>query len=211
MQVQPVESSDSIIKQAVQTALNWMMKVHCLDDLRREVELALQIRETFGLSFMGIFWRTTTRIEKKSISMEEIQNVALQGDGAAAALVEAILDPLQEESARAMLALLAEEAGKLEAVRALREKGIFEYESPYIFESKPEWVALEPLEDGERGVITLTASVAAQDAPERARERYSSSPARASGGRAQGSARVRRRTSRVCERAALSATARPAR
>jgi hypothetical protein len=147
MQVQPVESSDSIIKQAVQVALNWMMKVHCLDDLRREVELALQIRETFGLAFMGIFWRTTTRIEKKSITLEEIQNVALQGDGAAAALVEAILDPLQEESARAMLGLLAEEAGKLSAVRALREKGIFEYESPYIFESKPEWVALEPLED----------------------------------------------------------------
>jgi len=147
MQVQPVETSDSIIKQAVQTALNWMMKVHCLDDLRREVELALQIRETFGLSFLGVFWRTTTRVEEKSITMEEIQNVALQGDGAAAALVEAILDPLQEEGAQAMLGMLAEKAGTVAAVRALREKGIFTYENPYIFESKPEWVALEPLED----------------------------------------------------------------
>jgi hypothetical protein len=147
MQVQPVESSDSIVKQAVQTALNWMMKVHCLDDLRREVELALQIRETFGLSFLGIFWRTTTRVEKKQITMEEIQSVALQGDGAAAALVEAILDPLQEESAKAMLAMLSDKLGTSAAVRALREKGIFEYENPYIFESKPEWVALEPLED----------------------------------------------------------------
>lgn len=147
MQVQPVETSDAIIKQAVQTALNWMMKVHCLDDLRREVELALQIRETFGLSFLGIFWRTTTRIEEKSITLEEIQNAALQGDGAAAALVEAILDPLQEESAKAMLGMLAEKAGTVSAVRALREKGVFTYENPYIFESKPEWVALEPLED----------------------------------------------------------------
>ncbi len=147
MQVQPVETSDSIIKQAVQTALNWMMKVHCLDDLRREVELALQIRETFGLSFLGVFWRTTTRIEEKSITLEEIQNAALQGDGAAAALVEAILDPLQEESAKAMLGMLAEKAGTTAAVRALREKGVFTYENPYIFESKPEWVALEPLED----------------------------------------------------------------
>ncbi|NBZ96373.1 MAG: hypothetical protein EBR40_08115 [Proteobacteria bacterium] len=147
MQVQPVETSDAIVKQAVQTALNWMMKVHCLDDLRREVELALQIRETFGLAFLGIFWRTTTRIEKKQITLEEIQNVALQGDGAAAALVEAILDPLQEESAKSMLAMLAEQAGTASAVRALREKGVFEYENPYIFESKPEWVALEPLED----------------------------------------------------------------
>jgi len=147
MQVQPVETSDSIIKQAVQTALNWMMKVHCLDDLRREVELALQIRETFGLSFLGVFWRTTTRVEEKSITMEEIQNVALQGDGAAAALVEAILDPLQEEGAQAMLGMLAEKAGTVAAVRAHRKKGIFTYENPYIFESKPEWVALEPLED----------------------------------------------------------------
>jgi hypothetical protein len=147
MQVQPVETSDAIVKQAVQTALNWMMKVHCLDDLRREVELALQIRETFGLSFLGIFWRTTTRIEKKQITMEEIQNVALQGDGAAAALVEAILDPLQEESAKAMLAMLSDKLGTSAAVKSLRDKGIFEYENPYIFESKPEWVALEPLED----------------------------------------------------------------
>lgn len=147
MQVQPVETSDSIIKQAVQTALNWMMKVHCLDDLRREVELALQIRETFGLSFLGVFWRTTTRVEEKSITMEEIQNAAIQGDGAAAALVEAILDPLQEEAAKSMLGMLAEKAGTVAAVRDLREKGIFTYDSPYIFESKPEWVALEPLED----------------------------------------------------------------
>jgi hypothetical protein len=147
MQVQPVESSDAIAKNLVETALNWMMKVHCLDDLRREVELALQFRETYGLAVMGIFWRTTTRIEEKTLTLEEIQQVALQGDGGAAALVDAILDPLQEESAKSMLGILSPKLSSLSAVRSLREKGEVTYENPYIFESKPEWVALEPLED----------------------------------------------------------------
>jgi hypothetical protein len=124
-----------------------MMKVHCLDDLRREVELALQFRETYGLAVMGIFWRTTTRIEEKTLTLEEIQQVALQGDGGAAALVDAILDPLQEESAKSMLGILSPKLSSLSAVRSLREKGEVTYENPYIFESKPEWVALEPLED----------------------------------------------------------------
>jgi hypothetical protein len=147
MQVQPVESGDSQTKGLVETALNWMMKVHCLDDLRREVEMALQFRETYGMAVMGIFWRTTTRIEEKKLTLEEIQQVALQGDGGAAALVEAILDPLQEESAKSMLGILSPKLSSLSAVRDLRTKREVTYENPYIFESKPEWVALEPLED----------------------------------------------------------------
>lgn len=147
MQVQPVETSDAQKKGLVEVALNWMMKTHCLDDLRREVELALQFRETYGLAVMGVFWRTTTRIEEKKLTLEEIQQVALQGDGGAAALVDAILDPLQEESAKSMLGILSPKLSSLSAVRDLRTKGETSYENPYIFESKPEWVALEPLED----------------------------------------------------------------
>lgn len=147
MQVQPTNSTKSAYKAVVQTALDWMIKVHCLDDLRREIDLLGNIREQYGLAILGVFWRTTTRVEEKELNLQDIIDAAHQGDGRAAALAEAIMDPLQEDLAKSMLGEIHDELGTVSAVRSLRETGSVSYENPYIFESKPEWVALEPLED----------------------------------------------------------------
>ena len=48
IQVQPVESMDLDKRNAAETVLKWLMFQHCLDDLRREVRLAAEFRETYG-------------------------------------------------------------------------------------------------------------------------------------------------------------------
>ena len=149
IQLQPIESGDYAAKVAAETALKWMLFQHCESDLRREVELTAQFQEQYGLAFMGIFWRRTTRTERKSVTMDDFTAMLAQtGDPMMQILIEAIADPLQEDDAKQMLSdLFGPAAGKMGIVRDLRNTGRAEYDSPYIFENRPEFIALEPWED----------------------------------------------------------------
>ena len=148
VQVQPVESMDADKRQAAETILKWLLFQHCLDDLRREVRLAAEFRETYGLSIMAIDWQQTTRTEIKRFTLEDAQMMVQESqDPNLAAFLEVILDPLQEETAAELLGQIVPELGSVSKVRALRDKGEVEWESPYIFESKPVWTALEAWED----------------------------------------------------------------
>jgi len=148
VQVQPVESMDADKRQAAETILKWLLFQHCLDDLRREVRLAAEFRETYGLAVMAVDWQQTTRTEIKRFSLEEAQMMVQESqDPNLAALMEIVLDPLQEETAAELLGQVVPELGNVAKVRALRDKGEVEWESPYIFESKPVWTALEAWED----------------------------------------------------------------
>ena len=164
LQMMPVESSDSLSRSAAEAVLKWMLFTHCASDLRRELELALQIRATYGLAIMGVFWKTTTRLEEKSVTLEDLIAIAQeQGDPASpiAILVGAILDPLQEQVAIELAEQFAPGTGSAANIRKLREGGTVEYTEPYIFESKPEWTALEPFND----LIFPTATYDLQRAP----------------------------------------------
>lgn len=149
LQLQPVESGDAAAKVAAETALRWMLFQHCADDLRREVELLANYQEMYGLGIMHVAWRRTTRVEKKTITLDELQAMLVEtADPMIQILLESIMDPLQEEDAVQMLRdLVSSGAGKVSVVRDLRNTGAAEYENPYIFENRPEFVALEPWED----------------------------------------------------------------
>jgi len=149
IQLQPIESSDYAAKVSAETALKWMLFQHCADDLRREVELLAQMQEQYGLAVMGVFWRRTTRTESKTITLDQLAAMLAEtGDPMIQILLESIMDPLQEEDAKQMLAdLIGPAAGKLSCVRDLRNTGACTYENPYLFENRPEFVALEPWED----------------------------------------------------------------
>lgn len=149
LQLQPVESGDAAAKVAAETALRWMLFQHCADDLRREVELLANYQEMYGLGIMHVAWRRTTRVERKTITLDELQAMLVEtADPMVQILLESIMDPLQEEDAKQMLAdLIAPGAGKVSVVRDLRNNGTAEYDNPYIFENRPEFVALEPWED----------------------------------------------------------------
>jgi hypothetical protein len=154
VQVQPVESMDIDKRTAAEAVLKWLLFQHCLSDLQREVRLAAEFRETYGLAVMAIDWNTTTRTEVKTFTMDDAMSMleaAAQQDPEQAAnlqaLIEVVLDPLQEELAAQLLGEIVPELGKPSKVRELREKGVVEWDSPYIFENKPVWTALEAFED----------------------------------------------------------------
>jgi hypothetical protein len=148
VQIQPVESMDIDKRNAAEAVLKWLLFQHCLDDLRREVRLAAEFRETYGLAIMAVDWQQTTRTEIKRFTIEEAQMMVQESqDPNLAALLEIVMDPLQEETAAELLGQVVPELGKVSKVRALRDKGEVEWESPYIFESKPVWTALEAWED----------------------------------------------------------------
>ena len=148
VQIQPVESMDIDKRTAAEAVLKWLLFQHCLDDLRREVRLAAEFREKYGLAIMAVDWQQTTRTEIKRFTIEEAQMMVQESqDPNLAALLEIVMDPLQEETAAELLGQVVPELGKVSKVRALRDKGEVEWESPYIFESKPVWTALEAWED----------------------------------------------------------------
>ncbi len=148
IQVQPVESMDIDKRNAAETVLKWLMFQHCLDDLRREVRLAAEIRETYGLAVMAIDWEQQTRVEVKSFSMEDAMAMLQESqDPNLQALLEVVLDPEQEELAAQLMGEVIPALGSTTKVRQFREKGIVEWDEPYIFSSKPVVRALEAWED----------------------------------------------------------------
>ena len=162
LQMMPIESSDAMARTAAESVMKWMLFQHCASDLRRELEIALNIRATYGLAVMGCFWKTTTRVEEKSISLEDLITMAAETrDPAVESFIGAVLDPLQEDLAIEMAEQYAPGTGSAANIQKLREGGTVEYTQPYIFESKPEWTALEPFND----VLFPTATFDLQRAP----------------------------------------------
>jgi hypothetical protein len=148
VQVQPVEATDAPAKAAAQTVIQWLLYSHCIDDLRREIRLAAEFRETYGLSVLAVDWQQTSRTEIKTFSLEEAQAMLAQTqDPNLAALLQTVMDPLQEDVAAELLGEIVPELGKASKVRELREKGVVEWEQPYIADNRPCFTALEPWED----------------------------------------------------------------
>lgn len=148
LQMLPVESTDGILQQRSESLLKWMLYTHCADDLRRELELALNFRATYGLAVMGVFWRTTSRVEIKTYNLDTLlAMLAETQDPALEAFIGSVLDPLQEDAAIDLADQFAPGAGTAANIKKLREGGEVEVPTPYVFESRPEWCALEPFND----------------------------------------------------------------
>lgn len=148
LQMLPVESTDGILQQRSESLLKWMLYTHCADDLRRELELALNFRATYGLAVMGVFWRTTSRVEIKTYNLDTLlAMLAETQDPALEAFIGSVLDPLQEDAAIELADQFAPGAGTAANIKKLREGGEVEVPTPYVFESRPEWCALEPFND----------------------------------------------------------------
>jgi hypothetical protein len=123
VQVQPVESMDIDKRSAAESVLKWLLFQHVLDDLRREVQLAANFRETYGLAVMAVDWIKTTRTEIKSFSMEDAMAMLQESqDPNLQALIEVVLDPEQEELAAQLMGEVIPELGTTAKVRQFREK-----------------------------------------------------------------------------------------
>lgn len=149
VQLQPVESGDAAARVSAEVALRWMLWQHCADDFRREVELLANYQEQYGVALMHVTWRRTTRTERKQLTLQEIGEMLVESRNPVfQVLLDSIMDAGQEADAVALLRdVIGPEAATVAVVRALREVGVAEYDRPYIFENRPEFVALEPWED----------------------------------------------------------------
>lgn len=146
--VSGVEAGDMAQAAIVSSVMNWLLYTHCLDMLDREIEIAANIQEDCGLVVMAVFWQMTTRTELKRVSMDALQALFAQSrDVQIALLIQAILDPLAEQTAVELLEQMIPGQGTRANVRSLRKQGYFEFENEYIFESLPRWIAMEPWED----------------------------------------------------------------
>lgn len=142
------EAGDAANAAVVNEVMNWLLYTHCLEMLERETTIGGNIQEDCGLVIFGIFWNEQTRTEIKRLTLEELQALYAQTrDPRVALLVTAVLDPLSEETAAELLEEFVPGQGTRANVRALRKQGFCEYENEYVFQSTPEWVAMEPWED----------------------------------------------------------------
>jgi len=97
---------------------------------------------------MGVFWRTTSRVEIKTYNLDTLlAMLAETQDPTLEAFIGSVLDPLQEDAAIELADQFAPGAGTAANIKKLREGGEVEVPTPYVFESRPEWCALEPFND----------------------------------------------------------------
>ena len=143
-----IESSDVKRAAKITTLLKWVFKARIGQNAAREIELAAQWRQAYGLAVMGVFWDQETRIEDVRLTMEEIEAMAAQVPEMQE-LVQVLRDPLLEEQAinGVVQSLGVEQKAAKKIVVDLREKGVATHARAYVYRSEPKLEALKPFFD----------------------------------------------------------------
>lgn len=143
-----IESNDVKAASRVTTLLKWLFRNRLNVQARREIELAANWRQTYGMAVMGIFWDQETRNEETTTTMDELMAIAAQVPELAE-LAKTIQDPVLELEATAAvsMALQLDETDARRVVVDLREKGTATYSKPYLFRNEPKLEALKPFQD----------------------------------------------------------------
>lgn len=145
------EAGDLAAGQNVAVLMKWMLHTHMAHELRREVELLAQWRQSYGAAVCWTWWDQQTRLELKKLNLQQIQQaVAQSGDPAARQMLDALFDPLQTDALAEMFQRMAPGLTLTEAravIEDLHTKGEAEFPQPYIFKNKPKWEALRPMVD----------------------------------------------------------------
>src|ERR1017187_1120014 len=132
--------------------LTWMVNTHMRDNLQREIPLALASMFGYGASIIAVEWEQERRLEEIEIKLEDLAAMGQQqGQGGAQSsqmgvqLMDAILDPEQEDAMTSLIQQMSPILTKTVArkvIRDLREKHVAIIPSPYIINSRPRLTAL---------------------------------------------------------------------
>jgi hypothetical protein len=146
MQAVSTEVNDMVASAKATTLIKWMLFTQMASELRRETELLLQYKESYGSAIQGIFWQREQRLKLRKLNIEALQQMAQETqDPQLTALLAAIFDPTRDEG---LIDLLQQSVPSLSDSEArdilddLRTKGETEFPVPYIFRNKPEWCAM---------------------------------------------------------------------
>jgi hypothetical protein len=146
------------------TLLRWVIYTQLRAELQRELPLAWWWRQTYGAAFLWIGWDRSRRLELMPLTMADLyQLVEMQeaaganpksqtpnpngGEGEARAMLEAMMDPEQEEQVAILIQSFSEILDKDDArkiVRDLREKGTAMIPLARVFRNQPCVSALRP-------------------------------------------------------------------
>lgn len=162
-------SSDLLQSSKINALLKWMFYVQMSDHLRRELELALNWRQEWGLSFLSVKWEQRRQVMMQTIDAEYVRDLLQQAPDQQGKMLildvaSAFVDPLREEEALGMLRQMSPlvtlpMARKL--LRQFRLSGKMELPIPDILSNRPVWRAMRPFMD----IFYPTGTSNIQDAP----------------------------------------------
>ncbi len=131
------------------TLLNWMVKTQMSPNSQDETKLEAEYRQQNGNYLTRIEWKQEWGTEQDEITVQEMQELALEIPEVAE-LLELIFDGGLDEEAAQILGQIRPELTDKKArkvIKELRENGIATFDVPYLRVNRPEWTALRSYRD----------------------------------------------------------------
>jgi hypothetical protein len=170
-QIQAVGNTSSDVQQSskINALLKWMFYVQMSDHLRRELELAINWRQEWGLSFLSVKWEQKRQVMMQTIDAEYVRDMLSQAPDQQSKMMiidvaSAFMDPLREQEALGMLqqmSPLVTPAMARKLLKQFRVSGKMELPTPDILSNRPVWRAMRPFMD----IFFPTGTSNIQDAP----------------------------------------------
>ena len=156
VQALAIDSDDFEYAQKVSTFLKYMVWNRMREQIRRELQLAANWRQTYGASIMSVMWDQQLRRTSQQVTIQGLATMlAATDDQQQIAVVQQqviaeIMNPEMEDRNLGILMslspILKKKAAK-KCLQILRETGSCEIPVPEVFSAMPRWQALLPMVD----------------------------------------------------------------
>jgi hypothetical protein len=151
-----VDSQDMVYSEKVSKLLQYVIWNQMRPQIRRELQLAANWRQTYGASVTSIMWDQQLRRTVQEITIPGLAAMMAQSDDpqvvtqAQQKVMETIMDPLREEECfRELMQLspILKKSMARKCLQELRQTGKTEIPVPEVFAAMPRWQALLPMVD----------------------------------------------------------------
>ena len=151
-----MDSDDMEYAEKVSTLLKYVIWNQMRPQIRRELQLAANWRQTYGASVTAVMWDQQLRRTLQEITLDGLATMHAASDdpqqiaAAKQQVLEQVMDPLREEENLRILTdmspILKKGAARA-CLKELRETGRTEIPVPEVFSAMPKWSALLPMVD----------------------------------------------------------------
>lgn len=151
-----MDSDDMEYAEKVSTLLKYVIWNQMRPQIRRELQLAANWRQTYGASVSAIMWDQQLRRTMQEITLDGLATMHAATDdpqqiaAVKQQVLEQVMDPLREEENLRILTdmspILKKGAARA-CLKELRETGRTEIPVPEVFSAMPKWSALLPMVD----------------------------------------------------------------
>ena len=153
MQTVPVNSTYQSLATSQTAVIDYVNRAWMAEELEREKELLAQWRQHYGSSVMAINWWMDLDSEQVTVTMQQLQALGQQ-DPQFGAMMQYLQDNMQQlqpadlQAAASMFQQYFPQVKDIQgALQQLMQTGQFQYDNPYIKESRPTVTALRSFQD----------------------------------------------------------------